>query len=133
MISRRISDEGRRLLSVAARSLVLRRRKKDVVSDLPPRLETVVRLTPNDEQKAAYRQLAFQARSEVSTNAMTALAWLMNCECQRAIRDFLVSPRQRDQKLNTSCRVFVICERRDTKLWFFLNGLLFWIDRAGIG
>lgn len=70
------SDEGRKLLSMAARDLVLRRRKADVVMDLPPRLESIVRLKGDDEQLAIYKDLAVQARGETSQNPLQILAWL---------------------------------------------------------
>lgn len=98
-------DEGRDLLARALRPFLLRRKKSEVLKDLPPKTEQILRAPLRGAQKSSYEELSRYYRSELSKskgqkrkekfedpdkldlNVLAALTRLRQCACHPGLVD----------------------------------------------
>ncbi|MEM8709808.1 MAG: DEAD/DEAH box helicase [Planctomycetota bacterium] len=129
-------DEGRELLARALRPFLLRRKKADVLDDLPPKTEQVLRAPLQGAQKSAYAELSKYYRSELSKskgqrraekfedpnkldlNVLAALTRLRQCACHPGLVDTALRA-ERSGKLDLVIPMLVDLTRRGSKAIVF--------------
>lgn len=129
-------DEGRELLARALRPFLLRRKKTDVLDDLPPKTEQILRAPLKGAQKTAYAELSRYYRSELSKskgqrkqekfedpdkldlNVLAALTRLRQCACHPGLVDSAMVA-ERSGKLDIVIPMLTDLTRRGSKAIVF--------------
>ncbi len=129
-------DEGRELLARALRPFLLRRKKADVLDDLPPKPEQILRAPLKGAQKTAYEELSRYYRSELSKskgekkrekfedpdkldlNVLAALTRLRQCACHPGLVDAAMVA-ERSGKLDIVVPMLTELTRRGSKAIVF--------------
>ena len=129
-------DEGRELLARALRPFLLRRKKADVLDDLPPKTEQILRAPLKGAQKTAYEELSRYYRSELSKskgekkrekfedpnkldlNVLAALTRLRQCACHPGLVDAAMVA-ERSGKLDIVIPMLTDLTRRGSKAIVF--------------
>jgi superfamily II DNA or RNA helicase len=79
----RVSEDRRRIQLVKLAEYVapflMRRKKVEVASDLPPRTEVIIRVSGDDVESESYQRLAVSARAAIGdkNGALDILAWIL--------------------------------------------------------